>query len=933
MAQTTVFAYVKDEQGKPVENVSVDLNGNTPVKTDKIGYFQFVDVEAGSYKLYLSNPNYQLKTIDFKITEEKRLDIGEIILNVLLQGTEQDLTFLVNDGDSENFTQSSTVGLLQSSQDVFSRLAAFDLGAYWFRPRGIDGRSGDTQLNGASMVRMTNGTVNFSNWGGLNEITRYPETAVNHAPSEFTFGGISSVFYKNTRASEYRKGFNFTQSLTNRNYRNRTSLRYSSGMKKNGWAFTVMAARRWAEEGINEGTFYDAYAGYLGIEKKLTDDHTITVNVFAAPSVRSTSSPATQEVYDYRGVHYNSYWGFQDGEKRSERVRKSFQPIFQVQDFWKINEKSSLWTAISYQFGKDKGSRLDWQNVPNPSPTYYRNLPSYLDYLDPDANTANPTGQSTPAQQAYQTSLANWIIGDPNVTQINWAKLYKANTNQQNTTQYGVYGKKALYFLVNDVNDDKIGNASAHYTFNFNDKTRFFLNLNFQNYVSNQYREVNDLLGADFALNRDPFAATNHPGKSGFYNEAEFTIAKKVGDRINYDFTFRRNSFKLNPGIKFSSGKFDVFATANAAYSSSSREGNFKHYLYPDSFGKSAEISFWDFGLKAQAIFRVNGRNFLVYNGAAYNQSPFLEDLFINPRVNASMAPDIKSTVFLANDLSYVYSSPKLKLRLTGYLIDTENETNVQRFFADGIALNNDNTTGNPAIVQSAFVTQVMSNVEKRNMGAELGIEYKITASLSFQGLASYGQYTYQNNPTTYYASDAIGTFSDGKSFINLGEAQLEKYYQGGSPQKGYSAGLRYSAPKFWWAGVSYNYLDDNYLDPSAIVRTRSFVQNTISGTPYAGATPEELRRLLKQNKLPAAGFVNVNAGKSWMLGKYYILLTASVNNVLDNTDYITGGFEQTRNVKFQSFKEDNDRELPLYGSKYWYTQGRSYFVNLQFRF
>ena len=932
-AQTTVFAYIKDDQGKPVENVEIDLKGSETVKTDKIGYFQFVDLKDGHYQMVITKPNLETKVMDFDIAGEKRKDLGVITVYSSLNNVEQGLTFIENNGDEENSSQSSTVGLLQSSQDVFSRLAAFDLGAYWFRPRGIDGRSGETMMNGVSMVKSDNGNVDYGNWGGLNEITRYPEVAVNHAPSEYAFGGVSSVFYKNTRASEYRKGFQFTQSLTNRNYRNRTSLRYTSGMSSKGWAFTLMGARRWAEEGINEGTFYDAYGGYIGVEKKFNDNHTITFNAIGAPYRRSTSSPSTQEVYDYRGVHYNAYWGYQDGEKRSERVRKGFQPLFQLQDFWKINEKSTLWTSLSYQFGKDKGSRLDWQNVPNPSPTYYRNLPSYFDSLDPNANVVNADGTQTTAQQAYQTALANWTSGNAEVTQIDWARLYRANMNQPADTYYGVNGKRALYFMVNDVSDDKIWNAATHFTHDFNDTTKFILNASYQNYYSEQYREVNDLLGADFALNRDPFAATNQPGKSGLYNEGESNVAKYVGDKINYDYTFRRQEYKLNPGLKFTASNFDVFVSASAAYSSSSREGLFKHYLYADSYGKSADVDFWNFGLKAQAIYRINGRNFLVYNGAAYNQAPFLEDIFINPRVNAAVAPNVKSTFYLANDLSYVLSTPKIKLRVTGYLVDSENETSVQRFFADGISLESTDVSGGSNIVQSAFLTQVMSNVEKRNLGVEVGLDYKITASLSFQGLASYGQYTYRNNPTTYFASDAVGTFANGSSFVDLGEAYLKDYYQGGTPQTGYSAGLRYSSPKYWWIGASYNYLDENYLDPSALIRTESFVQNSTSGTPFAEVTPEALRALLQQKKLPSAGFINANVGKSWLFGKYYLMLTASVNNILDNTNYITGGFEQTRNAKFNNFTEDATREFSLFGPKYWYTQGRSYFVNLQFRF
>jgi hypothetical protein len=934
-AQTTVFAYIKDANGTPVESAEIDLKGTgNDVKADKIGYFQFVDLKSGHYQIVITKPNFETKVMEFDVAEEKRKDLGVVTLYSSLTGADQGLAIIENTGDEENSSQGTTVGLLQSSQDVFSRIAAYDLGAYWFRPRGIDGRTGETMMNGVSMVKADNGNVDFSNWGGLNEITRYPEVAANHAPSEYAFGGASSVIYKNTNASEYRKGFQATYSLTNRNYRNRASLRYTSGMNRNGWAVTAMAARRWAQEGIQEGTFYDAYGAYLGIEKKFSDSHSVSLSAFAAPYRRSTASPSTQEVYDYRGVHYNSYWGWQDGEKRSERVRAGFQPIFQLQDFWKINKNSSLRTAISYQLGKDKSARLDWQNVPNPSPQYYRYLPSYYDSLDPNASVPAPNGETgTTAQQAYADALRGWQTGDPAYTQINWDALYRRNMNQPVGEYYGVTGKRALYFQVNDVSDDKIFNAGTHFTHNFTDTSRLFLNISYQNYKSELYREVKDLLGADFALNRDPFAATNQPGESGLYNEGETDVVKREGDKINYDYNFRRQEFKVNPAFKFQTGAFDVFVSGLAGYSTSSREGLFKHYLYEDSFGKSADYDFWNFGLKGQIIYKLNGRNFLVYNGAYFSQAPFLEDLFINPRVNSSVAPNIRSAVVNANDLSYIISSPFVKMRLTGFLVDTENDTNVQRFFADGIQFQTTGADGTVSNVQSAFVTQVMSNVSKRNMGGELGVDVKITPTLSAQGLASYGQYTYRNDPNVYFASDATGTFEDGKSYLDLGKAYLKNYRQGGTPQQGYSLGLRYNSPKYWWLGANWNYLDDNFLDPSALLRTERFVQNPVTGTPYAGLTESDLRRVLQPTKLPAAFFFNANAGKSWRFGSYYVLLTASVNNILDNTRYITGGFEQTRRVTYPGYVEENNREFPLFGPKYFYTQGRSYFVNLQFRF
>ncbi len=933
LAQTTVSAYLKDIQGNPVEQAEVNLNGiQNVVMADRIGYFQFIGLMPGHYQLVITKSSYETKVLEFDVAfNEMKKDLGILTLNSILTGEDQGLVII--ESDDEDNGQSSTVGLLQSSIDVFSRITAFDLGFYWFRPRGIDGRKGENMLNGVSMIKPRYGNVDFGNWGGLNEITRYPEISQNHAPSEYAFGGRSSTIYKNTKASEYKKGFQFSQSLTNRNYRNKTSLRYSSGMNGKGWAFTIMGARRWAEEGIQEGTFYDAYGAYLGAEKKFSDKHSLTFNIIVAPYRRSTSSPDTQEVYNYRGIHYNSYWGYQDGKKRNERVRKGFQPIFQLQDFWKITSESNLWASVSYQFGKDKSSRLDWQNVQNPSPTYYKNLPSYYHLLKPDGSVQDPSGMMTTAKDAYQTLLAAWSNADPNITQVNWNNFYRRNTQQSAGNYYGHSGKKALYYLVNDVSDDKVFNAAIHFVHYFTDTAKLLFNLSCQNYHSEQYREADDLLGADFVLNRDPFASNNQPGKSGLFNEGEENVTKKVGDKMTYDYIFRRSEFKVNPSLRFSKGKFDVFVSAMLGYSSSGREGLFNHYLYKNSFGKGGNYYFWNYGLKGQAIYRLNGRNFLVYNGAYFSQSPYLEELFINPRVNRSTAPGVQNTLTNANDISYIISSPFLKLRLTGYLINSGNETEVQRFFADGIHLGTSDSEGNQTMVQSAFVTQVMTDIKKRNIGVEVGIDLKIIPTLSVQGLASAGRFTYQNNPVTYFASDAAGIFSNGLSNANFGEAYIKNYRQGGCPQKGFSVGLRYNSSKYWWAGTNWNYLDDNYLSPSALIRTESFIQNNTSGTPFADLSESELRRVLEPRRLPSAFFFNVNAGKSWVMGRFFVLISATVNNVFDNTRYITGGFEQTRNVKFPDFMQDRDREFTLFGPKYWYTQGRSYFVNLQFRF
>ena len=63
-AQTTVYAYIKDEKGKPVERAEVDMKGSEENMTaDKIGYFQFVDLKPGKYQIVVFKNNYDTKTL------------------------------------------------------------------------------------------------------------------------------------------------------------------------------------------------------------------------------------------------------------------------------------------------------------------------------------------------------------------------------------------------------------------------------------------------------------------------------------------------------------------------------------------------------------------------------------------------------------------------------------------------------------------------------------------------------------------------------------------------------------------------------------------------------------------------------------------------------------------------------------------------------
>ncbi|QIG89955.1 TonB-dependent receptor [Chryseobacterium sp. POL2] len=891
-AQTTVFAYVKDQDGKPLERADVDLaQSSDDLTADKIGYFQFVDLQPGHYQITVSKSSYETRVITFDVASgEKRKDLGVIKLNY---APSSDAGIMVIDdsaGDSDDSGSSMqpTVGLLNSGRDAFQSVSAFELGAYWFRPRGVDNRYEDIYFNGVSMSKNDDGKIDFSNWGGLNDVTRYPyENADNITPSEYTFGNLGGVVYYNTRASSYRKQTSLAYSFTNRSYLHRAMATYSSGLSKSGWAFTFSGSRRWAEEGSIDGTQQDAYAYFGSIEKRFSDRHAINLTAFGAPTMRASNAPNTQEVYDLMGKDYNSYWGWQDGEKRNSRIRKVFEPMFMLTDYLKIGKNSNWVNTVSYQIGSDARGRLDWFRAADPNPTYYRKLPSYGVYTADEFR---------------------------NNAQIDWMSLYSANyLNRQDMA--GV-DRGAVYSIVEDVNKDKTFNFASHFDTKLSGNWKLNVNFNYQNLRSDNFRRVKDLLGANYANNLNAF------DNDVRYNIDNENTQVKEGERTQYSYKLLRDSYALNISSEVDFTKWNVVASIFSSYNESQRDGDYRSNRFQNnSKGKSAKYTSLDAGIKAKITYKINGKNFIVYNGAFFSLAPTLNEIYINPRVVDFLTPGVENQMINSNDLSYILRGQILKLRLSAYHTTINNATEISRYYAD---VNSGTGTS-----LSTLVNEAMTGVNKRYMGAELGFDVKITPTLNALGVASVGEYKYTNNPN-------VATFDDINEFRGRsvwGQANVKDYKVAGTPQKAFSFGLKYNSPKFWWIGASANYLMDQYLDFSALNKTPYMYTNPETGDNYEGVTPESIQLITAQKKFDNQFMLNANAGKSFRFGKYRMGLSVSVNNILNNRNYVTGGFEQGRNVNFVDALQDTQRTTPFFGPKLWYDRGRTFFANVYLRF
>ena len=904
---------------KPLQNVVASIqNTSLTALTDVSGVFTFKGVAVGSQLLQIKSSGYKDQLLSVDVVADKMLDLGVIVMDEDITSEQQLslVTITENDLGDDNSGSESTSGLLQASRDVFQQTAAFNWGQARFRVRGLDNEYGTTMINGIVMNKIYDGRPQFSNWGGLNDATRNQEFTSGSAPSDYTFGGILGTQEINTRASIYRKGSRISFSGTNTNYSWRTMGTHASGMNTKGWAFVVSASRRWAQEGYFEGTDYSANSLFASVEKRINDRHSLNFTSIWAQNRRGKSSPNTNEVNDLKGFKYNSYWGWDNGKKRNSRDKDIEEPMNMLSHYWKITDKTNLNTNVAYQVGHIGNSRIDYQLANNPDPTYYKYLPSY--YLNsPSYYVPGVDGQGNPilTNPSAVTAANNFVANG----QLDWNAMYVANGNSANAG-------KSVYALYEDRTDDKLWSANSYLNSRLSDNIYLNAGVNFRKLKSRNYQRLTDLLGGSYFLDIDPFY-TDDASQSDL-NHPDRQIL--VGDSYGYKYDLLATTFDGFTQFKFTYKKVDFYLSQSFTRSQYQRDGLYKNGIYAsNSYGKSEKVIFENFGFKGGLTYKISGRNFLDFNGAYLTKAPNLRNTFANARINNNITPDLTSESIISADASYIIKAPKFKSRITAYYSKILNSSEVSFFYGEGVFDESVVGVGN----EDSFISEIVTGINKKNIGAELGVEYQITSTIKVTGAASYGEYKFDNNPNLKVNDDAQATATNTNPVTDFGKTYLKGYRVSGMPQQAYSVGLEYRDPKFWWIGANANYLSDSYIDVSSILRTTNFVvEDNGTGVGYVGATPDAVSKALKQEKFDPVTLVNLVGGKSWKVGSDTFGFFASVNNVF-NVTYKTGGFEQSRKATFPDYQADNANGTPSFGSKYFYGYGRTYFLNLYINF
>ncbi len=858
--------------GTPLSFVNIRLEpNNISVQSNTNGAFTFSNLTAGDYTVVHGDHSGEQIVVSLAANEQK--DLGDLVTQESVSTLLTENIFSELDVVDNNDESGAVSGMLTASQDVFLNKAGYQFGSdVFFRVRGYDTQYTDFMINGVRLENPENGWQPFSIVGGLNDVLRYNDIrTVGLNALENGQGEIGGAIDYTLRPSRQGRGGRLTYSNLNRAYRNRIMAHYASG-DQNGLSYVVSGSRRWAKEGNVEGTFYDSWAGYAALEGKVSDKYSVAASFLTSPRRRGTNSIHRQEAYDLTGTnYYNADWGWQDGEKRNSRIRRNSNPVIMFSNYLNVGENTKLQLTGAYIFGYNAQTRIDRQNAANPDPDYYRRFT--------DGN----------------------FLYNP---QLDWDLMYRVNQNDSDDND-AYLGTRANYIQQNNKRDDQEYQIVLRGDSKLKNEINLTYGGNFKKYNGRYYAVIEDLLGADYWLNIDSF----NDNISNFAGELD--TRKYVNDVYGYDYDLNNRSFDGYVQADYSLDQWDFFLGGSLGNTTYWRHGNVASGAFEtNSKGDGEHKNFFIYSAKGGATYKLDGRNYFSANGMYYTKPPLMQVAFTRARTADGFYPFLKKQTVYGGEVNYNHKSPKVKVRATGYMTRFNDQASAGLTFLDAGA-------------QEGFGTNFVTGIDKLHYGGEFGGEYKINPDWTLSGAAAIGKYTYMSRPITSLVGD-----TQEQPIFNPESSYLLDFYESNTPQTALNMGLTYQAPFRMIVNVDANYYDHAYVGPSAIFRTQTIASQLVQ-QPGLNEN-ENIKYWTKQQALPSAFRLNFSLYKNFRINyDKSIGVNFSMNNLLNDEDYSTLAFEDLRT----GFNQQDKIDPTLFPARYRYALGRTYFLNVNYKF
>ena len=725
-------------------------------------------------------------------------------------------------------------------------------------------------INGVPMNGMENQKVYWSNWAGLSDVTRSMQVQRGLGAAKVSVPAVGGSINIVTKSTEAKRGGFVSYGMGNDGY-NKILFSVSSGLSKDGWAFTLLGGKTWGD-GYIQGTDFEGYNWFASIAKRFNDNHQLSLTAFGAPqwhNQRNNQNGLTikewQRVQKYMGekspYRYNPTFGYRNGQAYNSSRNSYHKPQISLNHLWQIDRKSSLSTALYVSIGRGNGY----------------------------------SGSGDAANRSRWYGASNGLVNnDFREADGTFAYDEVEALNETSTT-----GSKMI--MGKSMNNHMWYGLLSTYTTKFGENFDFYGGIDLRYYKGLHQNVIVDLFGGDYfidAENRGKILAENNPAAA----DPNFKNQKLgVGDVYYRDY----DGFVMSEGafaqLEYNRDKLSAFVSGGL---SNTGYWRYDRMYYSKDKAKSDTKNYLGGNIKGGVNYNLNEKNNVFINAGFITRAPMFDTSFVNSQNSHARNEDAKNEKIMSFEVGYGYRSGIFTANLNAYYT---------RWMDKALYDSGDfdyNVDGQN--IKDRY-TLNMTGANANHLGVELDFAIRPLRWLDINGMFSWGDWRWNGNASGYYYNAAGQLMTDfkGGTLADMSQAsnykaniKMDNVYVGGSAQTTAALGVNIRPMKGLRISADWNFFARNFADYDIDAGNAGFGDEIVVVSPW---------------EIPSYSTFDLSAGYSFDFGKVRATLSGNVNNLFDQ-EYIADA-------------RDGGSHNWETATRVLYGFGRTYSVRLKFNF
>ena len=705
--------------------------------------------------------------------------------------------------------------------------------------RGFDNTNVATMINGIPMNDMEGGTVYWSNWQGLADVTTVMQTQRGMGAAKLSAPTVGGTINIVTRGIDAKKGGNVMYSIGNDNA-NKIAFSVSTGLTKHNWAITVLGSKTWGD-GYIQGTSYSGYSYFANISKRINDRHQLSLTGFGAPQshwTRPNGSSGALTLSEWNNVRrymtdgkdfrrYNPSYGLAgNGKQKGANYNQYHKPHISLNHVWQIDFKSSLSTAAYVSIGRGFG------NTAEASP--------YSQYSYSDLTRGAYNGKVTQVFRKADGSFNYEAVETLNAASTSGSQLIFA----ENRNDHNWYGLVSTY-------NNKFMQGKLELT----------AGIDLRYYQGIHSAVISDLMSGAYFIDATRVNSVS-PENNIHRKDPNWAYQKlNIGDVVYRDYTGHVMQEGAFGTLEYTS-KFGLTAFVNGSlnYTSYWREDRF---YYDEAHRKSETIGFLGGTIKGGVNYNINRHNNIFLNAGFISRAPKFQSAFATSNTSHALNRFAKNEKIASVELGYGFHNEFVNVTANAYYT---------RWIDKTMSTSNDIRQGEKAYIN-------MTGVGAQHMGVELEVKARPTTWLELSAMLSLGDWKWKGKDVIGYIYDEHGNAitADGTQTTPYStepgkehawaKIDMENIRVGGQAQTTANLGATFKPFKGFRIGAEYTLYDRNY-SYYAISGSNLVIGKTV--------------KIVAPYQCPIGGSFDARVSYSFDFGTVRATIAANVFNILD---------------------------------------------------